>query len=425
MAAVNPRKRSGAPESPRQMPRCTLVQTAALSDRGQVREINEDAVLIEPAGSLEARTRGVLCVLADGMGGYAAGEVASQLAVQRVRDGYYGSASSYMVDALRGAVEAANQDVWQAGRQPEHTGMGSTLTAAVVMHENLVLAHVGDSRAYLVRGRGIAQITEDHSWVAEQVACGALTPEQANNHPQRNVILRALGAGESVEVAVYRETVMPGDALVLCSDGLSTVVSDQEIGHMVRDLPPEEAVRHLVALANSRGAPDNVTVAIVRIPAPTMPWPTRLRHWGPLLAALGGLLALGIIFALLAGAVAKPAGVPQPEGANPTSTPAATPLPTVEPTPEPATESPPAQERTGTISEPDGARLRSAPTIAATNLGLLKRGEKVIVKARIETGWLEVSVRSTPTVGYVRADLVAVDADDPAPAPLEGSTAHE
>jgi PPM family protein phosphatase len=301
MAAANMRRVQIRRESRSRRPALAPIEVAAMSDRGQVREINEDAVHFESPTSLEAQTRGVVCALADGMGGYAAGDVASRLAVETIRDQYYANPSAYIVEALCEAVEAANQDIWQhAQHSPENSGMGCTLTASIIMDGDLVVGHVGDSRAYLVRGQGITQITEDHSWVAEQVARGSLTLEQANQHPRRNVILRALGAAPSVDAALYQERVRRGDVVVLCSDGLSTVVSDEEIGRMVRDCPPAQAVRRLVDLANKRGAPDNVTVAVLRLGDPARTWTARLRRWGPLLAVAGASLGLGLSSGLYA-----------------------------------------------------------------------------------------------------------------------------
>ena len=245
------------------------VIAATLSDCGQVRDSNEDSVYVEPPASREASSRGVLCALADGMGGYAAGEVASRMAVEGVRNRYYAGASTFIVDALKSAIEAANLDVWQtAQRQVETSGMGCTLTAAVILGEDLVIGHVGDSRAYLVHEDAIAQITRDHSWVGEQVETGALTRDEANRHPQRNVILRAIGARSTVDVDLIQEKVVAGDTVVLCSDGLCTVVSDEETGRIVVEAPPERAARALIDLANQRGAPDNVSVAILRIRGP-------------------------------------------------------------------------------------------------------------------------------------------------------------
>ncbi len=242
------------------------VEVASLSHRGQVRSNNEDAVLAEPVNSPEARRRGVLCAVADGMGGHAAGEVASSLAVQTTRHSFYASVNPENGEALREAITAANEAVWwEAQRSPEKAGMGCTISAAAVCGDEVVVGHVGDSRAYLVRLADITQITTDHSWVAEQVRTGALTPQQARQHPRRNVITRAIGHRAAVAVDLYRLRVVEGDVLVLCSDGLTSTVEDGEIGRYARELPPQEAVQRLVDVANSRGAPDNVTVAVVRL----------------------------------------------------------------------------------------------------------------------------------------------------------------
>ena len=261
---------------------------ASLSDRGQVRPNNEDAVLAERADSPVAERRGVLCVVADGMGGHAAGEVASSLAVQTTRQHFYASDDPENGAALREAISAANEAVWrEAQRSPDKAGMGCTLSAAVVRGDEVVVGHVGDSRAYLVRRADITQITTDHSWVAEQVRAGALTPEQARQHPRRNVITRAIGQRASVEVEIYRFCAASGDAIVLCSDGLTSVVEDDEIGRYARELPPQEAVQRLIDAANSRGAPDNVTVAVMRLTVDAVtPTSGRRLGWGLLGLAL-------------------------------------------------------------------------------------------------------------------------------------------
>ena len=246
--------------------RSLRVEVTSATHRGQVRANNEDAVLAERADSPVAERRGVLCVVADGMGGHAAGEVASSLAVQTTRQHFYASREPENGLALREAISAANEAVWrEAQRSPDRAGMGCTISAAVVRGDEVAVGHVGDSRAYMVRRADITQITTDHSWVAEQVRAGALTPEQARQHPRRNVITRAIGQRASVAVDIYRLHAAAGDAIVLCSDGLSSVVEDDEIGRYARELPPQEAVKRLIDVANSRGAPDNVTVAVMRL----------------------------------------------------------------------------------------------------------------------------------------------------------------
>lgn len=267
--------------------RSLRVQVASATDRGQVRSNNEDAVLAETGDSQAPERRGVLCVVADGMGGHAAGEVASSLAVQTTRQHFYASNNPENGEALREAVSAANEAVWrEAQRSPDRAGMGCTISAAVVHGDEVAVGHVGDSRAYLVRRADITQITTDHSWVAEQVRAGALTPEQARQHPRRNVITRALGQRASVAVDLYRLHAAAGDAIVLCSDGLTSVVADEEIGRYARELPPQEAVQRLIDVANSRGAPDNVTVAVMRLTVDAVTPVSRRLRWGLLGFAL-------------------------------------------------------------------------------------------------------------------------------------------
>ena len=247
------------------------LQVAGATDRGRVRELNEDAILVEAGTQPHVIARGSLCAVADGMGGHAAGEVASQLAVATLRSVFYGQASDSLSAGLVSAITSANLAVWeQAQAQPSQRGMGCTLTAAAILDGQLAIGHVGDSRAYLVRNRRIAQVTADHSWVAEQLAAGNITPEQARNHAKRNLIRRALGYESSVEVDVFRAPFEPGDLLLLCSDGLTTVLTDEEIGVTTLELSPERAVDRLIRQANARGAADNVSVVIAYAPA-TLP----------------------------------------------------------------------------------------------------------------------------------------------------------
>jgi serine/threonine protein phosphatase PrpC len=232
------------------------------------------------------------------MGGHAAGDVASQLAARTVHARYYQSESTYIVEALREAIETANYEVRElAKRQPDKAGMGCTLTAAVAHGDDLVVGHVGDSRAYLVRGGEIVQLTTDHSWVRQQVEAGLLTQQEADNHPQRHVLTRALGQKDSVQVDIRQGKVMPGDTVVICSDGLTELVRDDEIRQEVTGPSAPAAVRNLINLANQRGAPDNVSVAVLRIDGESGPWPRSVRSGVmPLLAALASAFFLGGIF---------------------------------------------------------------------------------------------------------------------------------
>jgi protein phosphatase len=233
---------------------------------GQVRPTNEDAVLCEPVESPVVARRGLFCAVADGMGGHAGGDVASSIAVRRARDAYYASPTDAVDRALRDAIVAANRAVHEAGagaRGRDH--MGSTLTATVVLGDQMVVGHVGDSRCYIVRDGAIRQLTRDHSWVAEAVEAGELTADEARVHPRRNIITRALGLGPSVDVDLYVAPLAAGTIVVLSSDGLHGLVSDAEIARYASRLPPQQAADELVSLANERGGVDNITAVLIRV----------------------------------------------------------------------------------------------------------------------------------------------------------------
>jgi serine/threonine protein phosphatase PrpC len=311
----------------------TLV-VAADTDKGQVRANNEDSVLVEQPTSADAQRRGTLGLVADGMGGAAAGEVASQLAAETVHDFFYQSPNGSTGEALGEAIRAANARIWnQANQHEEQAGMGSTLTAVVVSDDNVTIGHVGDSRAYLVRKGSITQLTQDHSWVAEQVAAHILTPEEAEHHPRRNVITRALGQKSSVDVDVFTRRIRDGDSLLLCSDGLTRVVQDIEIEEEVSRSQPREAVKRLIDLANKRGAPDNVSVAILRRASAR-----RMPAYALILAfvvvyALGGVSGAVLDRSVWTPAAAtlvptlSPTPIPPTVSAAPTAQPAPTPAP--------------------------------------------------------------------------------------------------
>ncbi len=245
------------------------------SDVGRVRSLNQDTVsCFVPEDEVQFRDKGALFLVADGMGGHRAGEVASQEAVDRVREGYYAATTSD-ADApggtgviLKRAFEAANDAVWTlAQADPSLAGMGTTLVAAVIRGGKAVIANVGDSRAYLLRGKEFAQITVDHSWVEEQIRAGELTHEQARKHPQRNLITRALGTRPEVAVDLFEVPLRDGDLLLLCTDGLTGQVAPRDVAAVIAELPPQEAADELVARANGRGGIDNVSVVIVQVGA--------------------------------------------------------------------------------------------------------------------------------------------------------------
>ncbi|MCS6882570.1 MAG: Stp1/IreP family PP2C-type Ser/Thr phosphatase [Oscillochloridaceae bacterium] len=264
---------------PRPLPPRRLA-IAARTDRGTARPVNEDTVY---AGEFTAGARriGTLLVVADGMGGQQAGDVASSLAVSILKQALTDALNAGIPEddqawhaLLRGAVQEANRQVYahaqtDAGRR----GMGTTLTVAVVTETRAHLAHVGDSRAYLLNPAGVTgegstwtQLTIDHTLVARLVDIGQLTPEEARVHPRRHMLYRSLGADPVTEVDALSQALAAGDVLVLCSDGLVNYVADGELAQIVLETPGEDqACERLITLANQRGGQDNISVVIARV----------------------------------------------------------------------------------------------------------------------------------------------------------------
>ena len=310
------------------------LEVAKLTDVGRVRSHNEDYVdYFVPTDPAQLARKGAIYVVADGMGGHQAGEVASRGAVEAVIAHYYGDTKHDVATSLVQAVRAANHQIYtQAQADPSKAGMGTTLVAVVILGRKVYVANVGDSRAYLINSQGIRQITEDHSWVEEQVRAGLLTHEQASRHPQRNLVTRALGSKPDVQVDLFEGELGEGDTLLLCSDGLTGRVEDREIAAAVRRYPPQEAARRLVALANERGGNDNITVLIVsaRDEAPTVraiapPAPPgrqerRQLPWLPILAGGAALLLVLVLGGWLAVRVLLPPASPTETSAPATNT---------------------------------------------------------------------------------------------------------
>ena len=245
------------------------VRVGSATDLGQRRTQNEDRLGVWIPDPAEQRERGVLLVVADGMGGALAGEVASQLAVDCVLREYRSGVPD-VVESLRHAVEVANRVIHDHSASfPELRGMGTTCTAVVIRQGEAFFAHVGDSRAYRLRDGAMRQLTEDHSLVAQLVLHHHLTPEQARHDPRRNVVTRSVGVGAEVEIDAGRfdESLAPKDTLLLCTDGLHGLVDDAEIAHAASQPDLDQACRDLIALANERGGHDNITVVIARLDA--------------------------------------------------------------------------------------------------------------------------------------------------------------
>jgi PPM family protein phosphatase len=235
-----------------------------ISETGRVRETNEDRILmLDDIGGGSA-----LYAVADGLGGHAAGDVASDLAVATLRADIPQLLSQGIdpAEAVVRGLRHANEVIRTEAGAPDRRGMATTCTAVMITGSQAVVAHVGDSRAYLIRGRGIRQLTTDHTLVGEFVRRGSLDPKDAEDHAQRHVLTRALGAAEEVLLETESVALLAGDVLVLTSDGLYAAVSPEEIAGVVagtRD--PQEACAVLVGLANVRGGIDNISLVIVRV----------------------------------------------------------------------------------------------------------------------------------------------------------------
>ncbi len=262
---------------------------AALSDIGRVRSHNEDSVLAQPP----------LFVVADGLGGHEAGEVASSLAVETLRDN---APRRPDANALARAVRAANREVIRAAREGiGRAGMGTTMTAAIVESGRIAIAHVGDSRAYLLHDNILERITEDHSMVADMIRRGQITEEESRVHPNRSVITRALGTDANMVADTYELEARAGDRLLLCSDGLTGMLTDAQISDLLgRYRDPGTAVHALIEAANEAGGHDNITAVVVDIDATASPRGARMpggaaadgKMW---LAVIGWVLALALV----------------------------------------------------------------------------------------------------------------------------------
>lgn len=244
-----------------------IVDSFGMRDSGRVREVNEDYFrIVEPEEATEAEARGRLFVVADGMGNQGAGEEAAKIAVNTVVEVYYsGEGGDDPGESLRYSVERAHVAVREAAEQnPELHKMGVTLTALAIVEDRAYIAHVGDTRAYIVRKGHIAQLSDDHNWAGEQLRKGAITRVHANTHPRRKNLTRVLGQTPNVEIDTKSDSVEPGDIFLLASDGLYDTLSDAEIERVLLDTNPEMACRELVARANRNGGADNIAAIIVK-----------------------------------------------------------------------------------------------------------------------------------------------------------------
>ena len=248
-----------------------VVEVRSATDLGLRRAQNEDSHgAWIPSSAEERRRRGTLLVVADGMGGSRAGEVASRLTVDAVLRCYGEAQGEDPLEDLRRAVVAANRIVHrESASHPEMSGMGTTCTAVVLRGADAYYAHVGDSRAYLIQDGRIRQLTRDHSLVAQLVREGQLTPDQARVDPRRNVVTRSVGVGPHVEIdaEVSAGVLHPGVTVLVCSDGLHGVVDDDELEAAASGPDLGQGCIEAIRLANQRGGPDNITVVLARVVA--------------------------------------------------------------------------------------------------------------------------------------------------------------
>ncbi len=250
----------------------TTVAMAGLTDAGRVRPDNEDCISFHPEIGL--------AVLADGMGGHQAGEVASRMAVDvmsrycvdafanDVRPKPGKSCGTYEGNTLLAAIQAANTAIFEMARHtPEYAGMGATVVTALIQNDKLCVAHVGDSRMYRLRDDRLEQLTRDHSVVQELLSRGLVTPEQARQSISKNLVTRALGVDAAVQVDLNVLSTRPDDLYLLCSDGLNDILADSDIQHLLvaPDADLDDIARRLVDTANSAGGPDNISVILARI----------------------------------------------------------------------------------------------------------------------------------------------------------------
>ena len=246
---------------------------SALSDVGLRRANNQDSYSVVLADSDDLwEERGHLFMVADGMGAHAAGELASKMATDAVPHNYHKAAATEPPDALRESIVAANSEINARGQaNAEFHGMGTTCSVLLILPEGAMCGHVGDSRVYRLRKNRLDQLTFDHSLVWEMQATGQIPKDKVPDHIPKNVITRSLGPNAEVKVDLEGpHPIQVGDAFLLCSDGLSGPVTNEEMGTMLACLEPEEAVQVLVDLANLRGGPDNITTIVVKVTGPAV-----------------------------------------------------------------------------------------------------------------------------------------------------------
>lgn len=244
-----------------------LVTVACKTDLGRVRENNEDKFeFFVPEDNALLASRGMVFLVCDGMGGHAAGQIASELTAKTFIDVYLNHPASDPTVAMAGGVQAANRFVLDVARAvPSRRGMGTTLSGLILLQDQAFTVQVGDSRVYRLRAGEMAMLTHDHTYIEEALRMGVMKPEEVENHPYKHVLTRAVGTEESVNPDIETHDSKPGDLYVICSDGLLNHVPDDQIADVMRNHSPSEIAWKLVGMALLGGGSDNTTVMVVRV----------------------------------------------------------------------------------------------------------------------------------------------------------------
>ncbi len=241
------------------------MMVGAVTDVGLIREINQDCMF---AGSIESFP---LYIVADGMGGHNAGEIASSMAVDIIEKVFTVNKDKLISEesikqTIEEAIVTANEKIYlQSKKIPDYAGMGTTITLAYIFENKIYIGHVGDSRAYFITKDEIKQITDDHSLVNELIKNGSITPEEAINHPQKNLITRAVGTSSDIQLDFYVLDYKPNDILIICSDGLTNMLNDDDIMKLIKSEDDIDiACNNLISIANENGGRDNITVIVIK-----------------------------------------------------------------------------------------------------------------------------------------------------------------
>lgn len=281
----------------------TRLIVGAATDAGTVRDRNEDLVYV-PDQSVVEQSDVVVLAVADGMGGYDRGEVASKIAIDTLLEGFSGNGTDDPVVTLKQVYRQANKTIYEDGSaKGEHNIMGTTLVSAIIRGDDLTIANVGDSRAYLLRAGRLNQVTNDHSLVAEQVKMGVMTEDEARESSHKNIVTRAIGHRERVDVDIFEIKLLPEDKLLLSSDGIHDYLGEAAITDVLKTMEPVDACRALIQNALDAGSTDNVSavcawmapLSVLEPPEPEEAPRDMSRLLVPVLAAVGLLILIAIV----------------------------------------------------------------------------------------------------------------------------------